>query len=253
MRSRRSRRPDAAPRAVSRRRLATGGALLAVLLLGSLPAQAAHATASADASVAASTDAQQNRLPATQQVTVRGGDSVYAAGRVCTVSFNATDGTNDYAISPGHCVEGATTWYADPALTVVVGTTTGSSFPGNDYGLIRYTNPDVSRPGEVNTGSGGTVDITRAASPTVGRSMCHVGRVSGFQCGTVTAVNVSISYPEGTVYGLFQSTAHSEPGDQGGPAFSGGTALGFIVGASAGSTFYQPITEVLSMYGLSLS
>ncbi|OEV28819.1 streptogrisin B precursor [Streptomyces nanshensis] len=235
-----------------RARIAAGAALLAVLLLGAMPAQAAVAAPGGDTSGTARAGTQ-DRHPAAAQTAVRGGDSLYAPGRVCTVSFNATDGTDDYAISPGHCVTGASTWYADPAMTVPVGATAGSSFPGNDYGLIRYTNPDVARPGEINTGTGEPVDITGSASPLVGQSMCHVGRVSGLQCGTVEAVNVSVNYPEGTVNGLFRSTAHSEPGDEGGPAFSGNTALGFIVGSGGGSTFYQPVSEVLAVYGLTLS
>ncbi|SCK37627.1 S1 family peptidase [Streptomyces sp. WMMB 322] len=269
MRSRSCRRPDADRRGTLRGRLAAGAALLAVMLLGALPAQAAHAAHAAHAAPDAGTPgtagpatqdrdrdaATQDRDagPAAGQVAVRGGDSLYAAGRVCTVGFNATNGGTDYAIVSGRCVTGADTWYADPAMTVPVGSTAGSSFPGNDYGLIRYTNPDVARPGEVETGAGGPVDITRSASPAVGQSMCHAGRVSGLQCGTVQAVNVSVNYPEGTVSGLFRSTAHSEPGDEGGPAFSGGTALGFIVGAGSGSTFYQPVGEVLAAYGLALS
>ena len=191
--------------------------------------------------------------PAGGKATVlRGGDPIYSAGRVCTLSFNATSGSADYAIVPGTCTAGADTWYADAAMTVPFGSTEGSSFPGNGYGLIRYTNPAVAHPGEISTGGGGTAVITGAADPAVGQSVCHVGRVSGLQCGTVLAVDLSVSFPEGTVSGLFSSNAHSEPGDVGGPAFSGGTALGLIVGSGGGSTYYQPITEVLSAYGLTL-
>ncbi|MEV5433426.1 S1 family peptidase [Streptomyces sp. NPDC052701] len=191
-------------------------------------------------------------------VAVRGGDTLYSTGGRCTVGFNARSGSAPYALVPGRCAQGARTWYADAALTVGVGVTAGVSFPGNDYASVRYTDTAVAYPGEVSLGAGaGTRDITSAANPVVGQSICHVGRTTGHRCGTVQAVNVTVNYGGGTVYGLFRSTICSEPGDTGGPAFSGGTALGIIVGSSGncssgGFTYYQPVTEWLSAYGLSV-
>jgi len=230
-------------------RIAAAGAALALLLLAAAPTATAAGHSSGDGRSGAA-----GERPATaQQSVLRGGDPVYAPGRVCTLGFNATDGSQDYGIASGRCISGAGTWYADAAMTVPVGSTAGTSFPGDDYGLIRYTNPDVAHPGEVSTGSGGPVRITGSASPSVGSAVCHAGRVGGLQCGTVLAVDISVSYPEGTVDGLFSSNAHSEPGDAGAPAFSGNTALGFVVGSGGGSTFYQPVTEVLAAYGLTLA
>ncbi|MFH9864143.1 S1 family peptidase [Streptomyces sp. NPDC017202] len=189
---------------------------------------------------------------------VRGGDTLYSTGTRCTVGFNARSGSALYALVSGRCAQDARTWYADAALTVVVGVTAGVSFPGNDYASVRYTNTAVAHPGEVSLGAGaGTRDITGAAHPVVGQSVCHVGRTTGHRCGTVQAVNVTVDYGGGTVYGLFRSTVCSEPGDTGGPAFSGGTALGIIVGgsgncSSGGYTYYQPVAEWLSAYGLSV-
>ncbi|HEV7626957.1 MAG TPA: S1 family peptidase, partial [Streptomyces sp.] len=161
-------------------RTASAAAASALLLLGTASAAAAAEPGSGGSSSAG------RELPAeAEQSVIRGGDSVYAPGRVCTVGFNATDGSQDYAIASGRCVSGATTWYADAAMTVPVGATAGTSFPGDDYGLIRYTNPDVAHPGEVGTGTGDAVDITGSAAPVVGASVCHFGRVSGLQCGTV--------------------------------------------------------------------
>ncbi|MFJ4467752.1 S1 family peptidase [Streptomyces sp. NPDC089424] len=197
--------------------------------------------------------------PLAQQlaVSVRGGDTLYSNGIRCTVGFNARSGTAMYALLSGRCAQGAHTWYADAALTVAVGVTAGVSFPGNDYASIRYTNTAVAYPGEVSLGATGSRDITGAANPYVGQSICHVGRTSGYRCGTVQAVNVTVNYGGGTVHGLFRSTVCSEPGDTGGPAFSGGTAVGIIVGSSGncssgGFTYYQPVVEGLSAYGLSV-
>ncbi|MFD9541516.1 S1 family peptidase [Streptomyces sp. NPDC060022] len=190
---------------------------------------------------------------------VRGGDVIYSnAGTRCTVGFNARSGNTLYGLVTGRCAQGATNWYADAGLSVFVGTTASASFPGDDYALVRYSSSSVVFPGEVSLGTAGRVqDITGAASPTVGQSVCHVGRVTGYRCGTVTAVNVTVSYPEGTVSGLFRSNICSEPGDVGGPAFAGSTALGVIVAisgncAAGGATYYQPVVEWLSVYGLSL-
>lgn len=191
-------------------------------------------------------------------VVVRGGDTLYSTSSRCTVAFNARSGATLYAFLSGRCAQGASTWYADAALTVNVGVTVGVSFPGNDYATVRYTNTTASYPGEVSLGVGaGTRDITGAASPVVGQSICHVGRVGGYRCGSVQAVNVTVNYGGGVVSGLFRSTICSEPGDTGGPAFSGGTALGVIVGGSGncstgGVTYYQPVVEWLSAFGLSI-
>ncbi|MCI0382991.1 S1 family peptidase [Streptomyces sp. CNQ085] len=190
---------------------------------------------------------------------VRGGDVLYDdRGRYCVVAFNARRGSEYHGILAGHCM-GATaaTWYADAARTVPVGTTGAGSFPGDTYGVIRYTNTLLAYPGEVSLGGGAARDITGAASPRVGQSVCHMGRVSGLRCGTVNAVNVTVNHPGGTLHGLFRSNACSEVGDEGGPAFSGTTALGIIVGGSGncafgGVTYYQPVTQILAAHGLTL-
>ncbi|MFJ9856290.1 S1 family peptidase [Streptomyces albogriseolus] len=210
-------------------------------------------------STAVESAAHADRLAGHQAaVAVRGGDTLYSTGTRCTVGFNARSGSILYALISGRCAQDARTWYADPALTVGVGVTAGVSFPGNDYASVRYTNTAVAYPGEISLGVGaGTRDITNAAYPVVGQSVCHVGRTTGYRCGTVQALNVTINHGEGAVYGLFRSNLCSGPGDTGGPAFSGGTALGVIVGSSGncssgGVTYYQPVSEWLSAYGLSV-
>lgn len=194
-----------------------------------------------------------------QEQAVRGGDTLYSStGLSCPVGFNAGRGTERYALMQGHCVRDAgTVWYADAARTVEVGRTDDVHFPGSDFALIHYTNPDFTYPGEISSGSGQAIGITGAAEPGVGQKVCHAGRSTGLHCGTVTSMDITISYPEGTVTGLFQSNVCVEPGDGGGPAFSGGTALGIIVSANGtcsvgGETFYQPVVPALEEYGLTL-
>ncbi|HEX5569021.1 MAG TPA: S1 family peptidase [Streptomyces sp.] len=184
---------------------------------------------------------------------IRGGDVLYGSGGdTCTVGFNARSDSTYYAIVSSSCTPNlfGGTWYADPDRTVRVGMTAG-------YGLIRYINIALSYPGEVSLGGGTTQDITGSAAPHVGQSVCHVGRSSGTRCGTVRQLNVTVQYPEGPVHGLFTSSACAQHGDNGGPAFSGTTALGLVVGgsgscATGGTTYYQPITKVLADHGLRL-
>jgi streptogrisin B len=195
---------------------------------------------------------------ATAPVTaIRGGDLIYSNSVMCTVGFNVRSGPALYGLLTGRCVSGHTTWFADPALTIPVGTTAAVSFPTNDFALVRWTSTTVSFPGELDPHNGRWLDITGAAQPVVGKAVCHIGRVSGVHCGTVLALNQTVSYAEGSVSGLFVSNACSEPGDSGGPAYSGTLALGLIVGASGnctagGRTYYQPVTEALSTYGVSV-
>ncbi|MFE4540068.1 S1 family peptidase [Streptomyces scopuliridis] len=204
--------------------------------------------------------AQETGVPATAPTTaaveVRGGDVLYSnIGTRCTVGFNARGGSTTYGIVSGRCAQGATTWYADSALNVVVGTS--DAFPARPE-LIRYTSTSVAFPGEVRLGANGPMlDITGAARPYVGQSICHTNGGSGVHCGTVTAVNVTINFPEGIMTGVIKSNTCSEAGAAGSPAFSGSTALGIILDvnqscSAGGSTFYQSIVDVLSKYGLSL-
>ncbi|GAA2498570.1 S1 family peptidase [Streptomyces thermolineatus] len=188
---------------------------------------------------------------------IAGGDPVYSdTGSRCTLGFNVRSSTAHYFLVAGHCAEGATTWYADPGRTVVLGTTAGSSFPGNDYGLVRYTNTSVPKEGTVNLHNGSHRDITGAGNAYVGQYVQRSGSTTGLRGGTVTGLNATVNYGGGDiVYGLVQTTMCAEPGDSGGPVFSGGTALGLVSGgsgncSSGGTTFFQPVTEALAAYGV---
>jgi hypothetical protein len=101
----------------------------------------------------------------------------------------------------------------------------------------------------------GTAD-TSSGNATVGR-VTRSGSTSGVHTGTVQAVNASVRYAEGTVSGVIQTNVCSEPGDSGGPLFAGTKALGLTSGgsgncSSGGTTFFQPVTEALSAYGVSV-
>ncbi|OBQ47481.1 streptogrisin [Streptomyces sp. H-KF8] len=197
---------------------------------------------------------QIKRTPGKFTKLIQGGDAIYSSVGRCSLGFNVRSSSGvEYFLTAGHCTDGAGTWYSNSARTTAIGTTAGSSFPGNDYGLVRYTG-SVSRPGTANG-----VDITRAATPSVGTTVIRDGSTTGTRSGRVTALNATVNYGGGDVVsGLIQTTVCAEPGDSGGSLYgSNGTAYGLTSGgsgncSSGGTTFFQPVTEALSAYGVSV-
>ena len=103
----------------------------------------------------------------------------------------------------------------------------------------------------------GSQDITHAASAFVNEHVVRSGSTTGVHDGFVQALNVTVTYPEGSVGGLIQTNVCAEPGDSGGSLFDGTAAIGLTSGgsgncSSGGTTFFQPVTEPLSVYGVSV-
>ncbi|MEU1043071.1 S1 family peptidase [Streptomyces sp. NPDC005551] len=203
------------------------------------------AGSNADALVIKHTPGKFNKL-------ISGGDAIYASSWRCSLGFNVQDNSgNYYFLTAGHCTDGAGTWYSNSGRTTTLGTTTGSSFPTNDYGIVRYTNSSVTKSGAV-----GSQDIASAATPSVGTTVYRRGSTTGTHSGRVTALNATVNYGGGdVVYGMIQTTVCAEPGDSGGPLYGGSTAYGLTSGgsgncSSGGTTFFQPVTEALSAYGV---
>lgn len=184
---------------------------------------------------------------------ISGGDAIYAPSWRCSLGFNVRSGSTYYFLTAGHCTEGKPPWYTNSSDSTSIGPTTGTSFPGNDYGIVKYTNTSLSHPGTV-----GSQDITSAGTPSVGQSVTRRGSTTGVHSGKVTALNATVNYGSGDIVsGLIQTTVCAEPGDSGGPLYSGTTALGLTSGGSGdctsgGTTFFQPVTEALSAYGVSV-
>jgi streptogrisin B len=184
---------------------------------------------------------------------LQGGDPIYGGGYRCSVGFNVVSGSTYYFITAGHCGNVASSWYTDAGQSTYIGPTVDSYFPTNDFAIVRYDNSAVSHPG-----TAGGVDITGAANATVGMSVTRTGSTSGTHSGTVTGLNATVNYGGGDiVYGMIQTNVCAEPGDSGGPLRSGSQAIGITSGGSGdctsgGTTFFQPITEALSYYGVSV-
>jgi streptogrisin D len=199
--------------------------------------------------------ARIERVSGTFHKDLAGGDAIYGGQYRCSLGFNVRSGSTYYFLTAGHCGNIASTWYSNSSHTTVLGNTAGSSFPGNDYAIVRYTNGTVP-PGTVDL-YGGSQDITSAGNAFVGESVKRSGSTTHVHSGSVTATNATVNYAEGTVTGLIRTTVCAEGGDSGGPLFAGSTALGLTSGGSGncttgGTTYFQPVTEPLSVYGVSV-
>ncbi|MGL4178626.1 MAG: S1 family peptidase [Dermatophilaceae bacterium] len=194
----------------------------------------------------------------TFQRRIGGGEAIYGGGGRCSLGFNVRDSAGtSYFLTAGHCTDIASTWYADSSNGTVLGSRAGSSFPGNDYGIVQYTNQGVAKPGQVWLYNGSYQDITSARNAVVGEQVTRSGSTTGVHSGTVQAVNATVNYQEGSVSGLIQTNVCVESGDSGGSLFAGTAALGMTSGgsgncSSGGQTFFQPVTEALSAYGVSV-
>ncbi|MFD5112976.1 S1 family peptidase [Streptomyces sp. NPDC058220] len=193
------------------------------------------------------------RTPGTLSKLISGGDAVYATSWRCSAGFNVVSGSTYYFLTAGHCTEGNPPWYTNSTHTTSIGPTAGTSFPGNDYGIVRYSNTSLAHPGTV-----GSVDITGAANATVGMAVTRRGSTTGIHSGSVTGLNATVNYGGGDVVsGLIRTNVCAEPGDSGGPLYSRTLAIGLTSGgsgncSSGGTTYFQPVTEALSAYGVTI-
>ncbi|WP_049559681.1 S1 family peptidase [Nonomuraea sp. SBT364] len=185
---------------------------------------------------------------------IRGGDAYYTGPYRCSVGFAARRGTQMGYTTAGHC--GSTGDATQGYNRVAQGTFQISSFPGNDYAWVQ-TNADWTGPGVVNGYSAGILPVRGAAVTQPGGSVCRSGSTTQWHCGTVSALNSTVNYPEGTVSGLTRTTVCAEGGDSGGSFISGDQAQGMTSGGSGncsvgGTTYFQPIGEIISVGNLTL-
>ncbi|MEU6131486.1 S1 family peptidase [Saccharopolyspora sp. NPDC047091] len=164
----------------------------------------------------------------------------------CSVGFSVEGGF----VSAGHCGS------QGDSTSTPSGTFAGSSFPGDDYSYVETASGETPR-GLVNDYAGGTVSVAGSTEAAEGASICRSGSTSGWHCGTVQAKNQTVNYAEGTVTGLTRTDACAEPGDSGGSWLAGDQAQGVTSGGSGdctsgGTTYFQPVNEILDAYGLTL-
>ncbi|MEV0733227.1 S1 family peptidase [Polymorphospora sp. NPDC050346] len=182
---------------------------------------------------------------------IGGGDAIYMGGSRCSMAFAVAIGSVHHFLTAGHCTNLDTNFYANAARTTHIGVRAGTSFPGNDYGLVRAT---VRPVGDVNMYDGTRRDISSARNAVVGETVGLSGSTSGLRRGRVTGVNVTVNYPQGSVHGLIQTTICSAGGDSGGAVFANNSAIGIHSGSTGGCggsnrAYHQPVTEALAAYG----
>ncbi|MFG1944846.1 alpha-lytic protease prodomain-containing protein [Nonomuraea sp. NPDC048826] len=185
---------------------------------------------------------------------IRGGDAYYISSSRCSVGFAARRGTQLGFTTAGHC--GSTGASTTGYNRVAQGTFQISSFPGNDYAWVA-TNADWTAAGVVNGYSAGILPVRGATVTQPGGSVCRSGSTTQWRCGAVQALNSTVNYPQGTVSGLTRTSVCAEPGDSGGAFISGDQAQGMTSGGSGncsvgGTTYFQPIGEIISVGGLTL-
>jgi streptogrisin D len=186
-----------------------------------------------------------------------GGQAILHGGSRCSAGFNTRSGSGrNYVLTAGHCANLGGTWTTSSGQTI--GPVAASSFPGNDFGAIRISDPAALDPRGGVLNGGAFQDITGAGRVAVGATACKTGSTTGTTCGPVLAYNVTVRYAEGTVYGLTRTRICTQPGDSGGAMFAGNQAQGITSGGTIGGcggnfqSFFQPADEALSVYGLTL-
>jgi len=196
--------------------------------------------------------AKIQRTSGTFRPLITGGDAIYGGQYRCSLGFNVQNSSGAYFfLTAGHCGNIASSWYANSSHTTLLGTTQNSSFPNNDYAIVKYSTSYTNHAGTV-----GSQDITTSGNATVGQSVSRRGSTTGVHTGTVQALNATVNYgSDGIVYGMIQTNVCAEGGDSGGPLYAGSKALGLTSGGSGnctsgGTTFFQPVTEALNAYGV---
>ena len=184
-------------------------------------------------------------LPAASQQpranTLYGGQKITAAnGGYCTSGFNAQDPNgNPAALTAGHCTKaGRPNWTLSGAT---LGNITDFNYPNADWSAITPTS-GWDLPSAVQTAKG-IQPITAWSTPRLNEPICKTGATSATTCGTVTALNVTINYGDGPVYGLARTSVYAQEGDSGGSVYDSSTAVALISGGpkGGGPAFIQPL------------
>jgi len=186
-----------------------------------------------------------------------GGMGIFGPANRCSLGFSsrkASGGADVYVLTAGHCTNFGGDWSGGFGGGMIGGVA-DSSFPINDYGLIVRMNTTWVATSKI---QGGSSVLGNTVAP-VGATVCRSGATTGFRCGRVIALNQTVSYgSQETVFQLTRTNVCSETGDSGGPFVSstrqaqGVTSGGSGNCSTGGTTYYQPVNEILTFFGLTL-
>jgi streptogrisin D len=175
---------------------------------------------------------------------IAGGDAIQNSQGRCSLGFNVTRGGSPFLLTAGHCTNLGGTWSGGNVTGAQV---VESDCPGADSGLL--TRPNGTGPGQINTGQ----QITSARAPFVGEQIQKMGSTTGGGSGQVTSVDQSVNFDVGVLDHEFGTTAHTDHGDSGGPAYDGSIGLGTLSGGDTVTSYFYPLTLELQAYGLTLA
>ncbi|MET8687119.1 S1 family peptidase [Streptomyces sp. NPDC004732] len=190
----------------------------------------------------------------------------------CSVGYGAHDRSGkQYLVSAGHCVAGLPTLRYN-GTAFAKGTHTRFAVGTNSVDMgVAAIGSGHSITTKVGTwGQAGNVAVNGSSRASSGAALCKSGATTGWTCGKVGSYNVSVTYvdqnggPDTVVTGLATSTVCTEGGDSGGAYISGNQAQGMTSGGpvnqqctggvnSRGSSYFQPLDDALSYYGLTLN
>ncbi|WP_170849154.1 S1 family peptidase [Lysobacter enzymogenes] len=199
-------------------------------------------------------------------VSIFGGMIYFRHPSWCSGAFAVRQGTVPGFLTAGHCGQpGKEVWEKD-GESAWVGIFMASQFPGKDQAWVR-TSVFWTLYALVADYQGNFLPVRGSVEAPLGSPVCRSGGGSGYQCGWVTATQVTVNYPEGAIYGLTQSNACSAGGDSGGAWIDGqGQAQGVHSGNASSradrsncdipqdrrQSWFQPINPILQEYGLGL-
>jgi hypothetical protein len=190
---------------------------------------------------------------------------------LCSVGYGAHDPSGrQYLVSAGHCVADLTDLYYNNAH-FAKGTHSRYALGTQSVDMgVALVDSDDSVATQVGTwGNGANIAVKGSKRAASGASLCKSGQTTGWTCGAVGSYNVSVTYkdehggPDTVVTGLATSSVCTEGGDSGGAYISGNQAQGMTSGGpigqqcwgtnSRGSSYFQPLDDALSYYGLTLN
>ncbi|MBL1083750.1 S1 family peptidase [Streptomyces actinomycinicus] len=191
-------------------------------------------------------------LPRLSAAYLDGGETIIMPNlSTCSVGFNARMYTNSpVMITAGHCADGGGPvvgfngrgigpwWFADRTYdwgVTAVDTTQWEQGPW----ISRHT-PDDS-----------VYLVHGSFQAPVGTSVCKSGITTKVTCGIIRWRNETVPLDNGKIlYGMTRNTTCQEPGDSGGPYFSGGQAQGVATAARYRRDNDHSPWLCLSKYGL---
>ncbi|MEV7856986.1 S1 family peptidase [Streptomyces sp. NPDC088183] len=204
---------------------------------------------------------------------LRGGLGVNSEGWLCTSGFDVQNSSGTkYMLTGGHCVPGTgNVWYAfnDTRIGIQTSYDFGTGPDGFcdgvdracDWASVKIDGPEITPYGEVRYGANDYRQITTSRYAMENEGIDRLGAISQDLTGSITKTSTTVSIEGKTMYGMYESDVCALPGDSGGPAVDGTTALGLLSGGTGETTcnssstgnyhnYFTPVQTVLNQTGL---